>query len=109
MLACGVLLFTSPMLLAQYRASKVRRHSHTRATGVRTHATVTDVHTFYRQHLAHHRVTMRFTDRQGTQRWFTQTAPASVREMTKCQTLALHDDPSNPERKKTLVVDWPTW
>lgn len=109
MLACGVMLFASPVLLAQYRARKVSRHSHTRATGVRAHATVTDVHTFYRQHLAHHRMTMRFSDRQGTQRWFTQTAPGGGPWMTEGQTLALHYDPSNPARKKTLVVDWPTW
>lgn len=107
MLAGGVTLFLSPVLLTQHRARKARRHSRTRATGVRTQATVTEVRTFYREHLARYRVTMRFTDQQGDQRWFTQTAAAGSRGIETGQKLPLHYDPVRPGKTRTLVIDWP--
>lgn len=109
LLVGGVALFISPNLLAAYRARRAQRHSQIRTTGIRTRATVTEVRTFYREHLPHYRVTLRFTDEQGAQRWFTQTAPAGARKVSKGRNLPLHYDPANPRRKRTLVVDWPTW
>lgn len=109
MLVGGATLFVSPNLLAAYRARRDQRHSQIRTTGIRAQATVTEVRTFYREHLPLYRVTLRFTDEQGAQRWFTQTAPAGARKVSKGRNLPLHYDPANPGRERTLVVDWPTW
>lgn len=109
MFASGALAFISPNLLARYRDRRAHRHSQTRASGIRTQATVTKVSTVYREHSPRYRVTLRFTDQQGNQRWFTQTAPGAARSVADGTNLPLHSDAANPARKRTLVVDWPTW
>ena len=105
----GALVFISPCLLERYRDGRTHRHAGIRASGIRTIAMVTDVHTFFREHYPRYRVTMRFTDQHGTPRWFTQTAPSGSRAMEAGQHLPLHYDAANPGRRRTLVVDWPTW
>lgn len=109
MFAAGALAFFSPVLLERYRAARTRSYSRTRATGTRTQATVTEVRVFYREHFAHQRVTMTFTDQDGGQRWFTKTAAAGTRPLVVGRKLPLHYDAARPQHKRTLVVDWPTY
>jgi len=109
MLIVGAVVFFSPVMLERYRERRARRHAGVRAEGVHTKAVVTRVTVFYREHIRHQRVTMRFTDQNGDQRWFTQTAAAGSSTIEEGQSLSLHYDRANPSRKRSLVVDWPTY
>lgn len=109
MFAAGVATFFSPTLLERYRSNKTIRHGQIRSAGVHTQAQVTEVSTFYREHFAHYRVTMRFTDQAGSPRWFTRNAPAGTRKISQGRILPLHYDPQNPGRRRTIVVDWPSY
>lgn len=110
MLAFGVLLFVSPVLLARYRERRAQQQERTRASGVHARVTMTNVRMFFREHVARYRVTMRFTDQNGDQRWFTQATPGGARavEEGRCVPRASLR-PGESQAGRSLVVDWPTW
>lgn len=84
-----------------HRARTRNRH---RAQGL-----VTELHTFYRDRHAYQRVTIRFTDQQGNQRWLTRTAPPGARSVTEHQNLGVHYDPADPGHRRGIVIDWPMY
>ncbi|MDQ0615471.1 hypothetical protein QF046_003112 [Microbacterium sp. W4I4] len=108
MLIGGVAVYGSPNLLAISRARRARHDSRIRSAGASATATVTEVRTLYRNERFLFRPTMTFTDREGRQRWFTRTAPAGIRSVTKRQTFLLHYDPEHPGRRRSMVVGWNT-
>jgi len=109
MLAVGLAAFFSPHLVERYRAATAIRHDHVRSTGAHALATVTNARMVSRNDSLRFRVTLRFTDQEGSQRWFTRTAPLHTVDMSKDDTIPMHYDPQNPSNRRTLVVDWPTY
>jgi len=109
-LIIGATTFVSPVLLDRYRKNKARSDAHIRGVGVRTLATVTEVHQFSRgDSYLRYRVTLQFTDQQGNQRWLVRNAAPGSRPIDKGESIPLHYDPGNPSRRRSLVVDWPTY
>lgn len=107
MLIGGVVIYISPQLLATSRAKRALHNRRVQSTGARAIATVTEVHTFYRQHVPHQRATLQFTDQDGNERWFTQTAPVGAERVATGQRLTLHYDATRPGHRRSLMVDWP--
>lgn len=109
-LIVGATTFISPVLLDRYRENTARSDAHIRSVGVRTLATVTEVHHFSRgDSYLRYRVTLQFTDEQGNQRWLVRNAAPESRPIDTGESIPLHYDPADPSRKRSLVVDWPTY
>jgi len=108
-LGVGVAIFLSPNVLERYRAAAEIRHDRVRSTGAHVLATVTSATMVSLNDSLRFRVTLRFTDQEGAQRWFTRTAPPATVDISEDDTIPMHYDPQNPGDRRSLVVDWPTY
>lgn len=107
----GLLIFFGPALLHVRRLRRQRSDNAIRKSGASTTAVITDVHEFYRGGsvpMAHYKVTLRFTDTSGQDRWYTETAPPGIfsNDVTLGRRLPLHYDPARPGRRRSIVVSW---